>query len=93
MAEQAPGMEPFLKRVVKQMSVATTDDNCKTGSKKSVAERDETRKAKKANTQEDAIRNVQTEFSDSGSDLVTSPHRSHLLPFHCVTLEFVIICN
>ena len=47
-AEQAPGtMGPFLKRVVKKMPVASVDD-CNTGSKRSAAERDENRKAKKA---------------------------------------------
>lgn len=49
MAEQAPGtMGPFLRRVVKKMPVATAEDECNTGSKRSAAERDETRKAKKA---------------------------------------------
>ena len=48
-AEQAPGtMGPFLRRVVKKMPVATAEDECNTGSKRSAAEREETRNAKKA---------------------------------------------
>lgn len=48
-AEQAPGaMRPFLEKVIKKMPVATAEDKCNASSKRSAAECDENRKAKKA---------------------------------------------